>query len=131
MDLALAERRQFAALCASAGAYTPAFGMIGTLVGLVQMLQHLAEPAALGPAMAVAFLSTLYGAVLANVVCLPLAARQRAQVAALARAQELTRAGVLGIVHGEGPAELQRRLAAHLDAVPPRPARLAGLRRAA
>jgi len=129
MDAALTERRQFASLCATAGAYTPAFGMIGTLVGLVQMLQHLAQPSELGPAMAVAFLSTLYGAVLANAVFLPLAARQRAQVAVLARAQELARAGVLGIALGEGPTAFQRRLAAHLDApVPtaqaPRPVRL-------
>lgn len=55
------------------GAAAPAFGMIGTLIGLVQMLANMSEPGAIGPAMAVALLTTLYGAVIANLVCLPLA----------------------------------------------------------
>ena len=52
------------------GAAAPAFGMIGTLIGLVQMLANMSEPGAIGPAMAVALLTTLYGAVIANLVCL-------------------------------------------------------------
>ncbi len=55
------------------GTSAPAFGMIGTLIGLVQMLSSMASPASIGPAMAVALLTTLYGALLANLVCLPLA----------------------------------------------------------
>jgi chemotaxis protein MotA len=55
------------------GDAAPAFGMIGTLIGLVQMLASMEDPAAIGPAMAVALLTTLYGAVLANLVCIPLA----------------------------------------------------------
>jgi chemotaxis protein MotA len=51
----------------------PAFGMIGTLIGLVQMLQNLSDPSAIGPAMAVALLTTFYGAVLANAFALPVA----------------------------------------------------------
>jgi chemotaxis protein MotA len=51
----------------------PAMGMIGTLVGLVQMLANMSDPAAIGPAMAVALLTTLYGAVIANLIALPLA----------------------------------------------------------
>ncbi len=49
----------------------PAFGMIGTLIGLIQMLQNLSDPSALGPGMAVAMITTLYGAILANTVCIP------------------------------------------------------------
>ena len=49
----------------------PAFGMIGTLIGLIQMLQNLSDPSALGPGMAVAMITTLYGAVLANTLCIP------------------------------------------------------------
>jgi chemotaxis protein MotA len=56
-----------------AGDVAPAFGMIGTLIGLVQMLSNMEDPAAIGPAMAVALLTTLYGALLANVVFLPIA----------------------------------------------------------
>jgi len=55
------------------GDSAPAFGMIGTLVGLVQMLADLEDPASIGPAMAVALLTTLYGAVIANLVALPIA----------------------------------------------------------
>lgn len=55
------------------GEAAPAFGMIGTLVGLVQMLADLEDPASIGPAMAVALLTTLYGAVIANLVALPIA----------------------------------------------------------
>ncbi|RUM89993.1 chemotaxis protein MotA [Balnearium lithotrophicum] len=51
----------------------PAFGMIGTLIGLIQMLQNLSDPSALGPGMAVAMITTLYGAILANTLCIPVA----------------------------------------------------------
>ncbi len=55
----------------SLGELFPAFGMIGTLVGLIQMLQNLNDPSALGPGMAVAMITTLYGAILANALCIP------------------------------------------------------------
>lgn len=55
------------------GSSAPAFGMIGTLIGLVQMLAAMDDPASIGPSMAVALLTTLYGAIIANLVCLPLA----------------------------------------------------------
>jgi len=55
------------------GASAPAMGMIGTLIGLVQMLQSLEDPSAIGPAMAVALLTTMYGAILAFVLCNPIA----------------------------------------------------------
>jgi len=57
----------------SVGNMAPAMGMIGTLVGLVQMLANMSDPAAIGPAMAVALLTTLYGAVIANAFAIPLA----------------------------------------------------------
>lgn len=57
----------------SAGDAAPAFGMIGTLIGLVQMLSSMSDPASIGPSMAIALLTTLYGAVVANLVCIPIA----------------------------------------------------------
>jgi len=57
------------------GEFSPAMGLIGTLIGLVQMLGNLQDPSTIGPSMAVALLTTFYGAVLANVVFLPLAAK--------------------------------------------------------
>lgn len=55
------------------GEIAPAMGMIGTLIGLVQMLGNMSDPKAIGPAMAIALLTTMYGAILANVICLPIA----------------------------------------------------------
>ena len=55
------------------GDSAPAFGMIGTLVGLVQMLSNMQDPKSIGPAMAVALLTTLYGALIANLIALPIA----------------------------------------------------------
>ncbi len=63
------------------GDAAPAFGMIGTLVGLVQMLANMSDPAAIGPAMAVALLTTLYGALLSNLICIPLSEKMGAKLA--------------------------------------------------
>ncbi|WP_028586722.1 motility protein A [Desulfocurvus vexinensis] len=59
--------------------YAPAFGMIGTLIGLVQMLSNLSDPTSLGPAMAVAILTTFYGTIMANLIFLPFAGKMRAR----------------------------------------------------
>src|SRR5690606_33825869 len=64
---------------ATLGKYAPAFGMIGTLVGLVIMLANMDDPSAIGPGMAVALLTTLYGAVLSNVLFLPMVDRLTAR----------------------------------------------------
>lgn len=61
------------------GAVAPAFGMIGTLIGLVQMLARLDDPSAIGPAMAVALITTFYGALLANLLFLPIAGKLKAR----------------------------------------------------
>ena len=64
------------------GAFAPAFGMIGTLIGLVQMLQTLDNPDAVGPAMAVALLTTFYGSFFAFMICAPMAGKLKARTAA-------------------------------------------------
>jgi chemotaxis protein MotA len=69
----VARHARTAALLRRAGEVAPAMGLIGTLIGLVQMLSNLDNPASIGPAMAVAILATLYGAALANMALLPLA----------------------------------------------------------
>lgn len=83
------ERHRAAADCWAGVADTaPAMGMIGTLIGLVAMFTRMSDPRAIGAAMAVALLATLYGALLANLVALPIAARLRSA----ARAEALERA---------------------------------------
>jgi chemotaxis protein MotA len=87
----------------SMGEIAPAMGMIGTLIGLVQMLGNMSDPKAIGPAMAVALLTTLYGAILANVICLPSQMKLRAQSEAEAANCELIIEGVLFIQSGGNP----------------------------
>jgi chemotaxis protein MotA len=75
MNLAIERHEVGQNMWKSVGDMAPAMGMIGTLVGLVQMLANMADPAAIGPAMAVALLTTLYGAVIANAFALPMSAK--------------------------------------------------------
>lgn len=96
------------------GTYAPAFGMIGTLVGLVQMLQNLSDPSSIGPAMAVALLTTFYGAVLANVFFLPMAKRLEERSNEEAHNMELTMEGVLSILNGDHPSIVKEKLESFL-----------------
>ncbi|MGV8854366.1 MAG: motility protein A [Devosia sp.] len=98
----------------SLGDAGPAFGMIGTIVGLVQMLGNMSDPAAIGPAMAVALLTTLYGAVLANLVCLPLADKLSAKLDLEEINQTLIIDGVIGVKNGMSPSLLREQLVAYL-----------------
>ena len=85
------------------GEIAPAMGMIGTLIGLVQMLGNMSDPKAIGPAMAVALLTTMYGAILANVICLPIAQKLRNQSELEASSCELIIEGILFIRGGGNP----------------------------
>ena len=92
------------------GDAAPAFGMIGTLVGLVQMLANMSDAASIGPAMAVALLTTLYGAILANVLFLPLADKLALRSSEEERNRRLIIEGVLGILKGLNPRVMEEFL---------------------
>lgn len=92
------------------GADGPAFGMIGTLIGLVQMLQNMSDPSAIGPAMAVALLTTFYGSVIANVFTIPVAAKLKQRSKQESTKMNIIMAGVLGIVAGENPRVIREKL---------------------
>ena len=92
------------------GADGPAFGMIGTLIGLVQMLQNMSDPSSIGPAMAVALLTTFYGSVIANVFTIPVAAKLKQRSKQEATKMNIIVAGVLGIVAGENPRVIREKL---------------------
>jgi chemotaxis protein MotA len=95
---------------ASMGDASPAFGMIGTLVGLVQMLANMEDPASIGPSMAVALLTTLYGAVLANLIFLPIADKLALRSQEEERNRRLIIEGVLGILKGLNPRVMEEFL---------------------
>ncbi|MEG6548653.1 MotA/TolQ/ExbB proton channel family protein [Desulfocurvibacter africanus] len=96
------------------GAMAPAFGMIGTLVGLVQMLQNMADPSSIGSAMAVALLTTFYGAVASNVIFLPMAKKLEERSNEEAFYMAIIVDGVMAIQNGENPRVVQERLQAFL-----------------
>ncbi|WP_305986765.1 motility protein A [Roseibium sp. MMSF_3544] len=103
-------RRVFKALGDSA----PAFGMIGTLVGLVQMLANMDDPAAIGPSMAVALLTTLYGALVSNIICLPIVDKLDAKFDVDELNQTLIIDGVCQIRESKSPALIKEMLIAYL-----------------
>jgi chemotaxis protein MotA len=90
--------------------YAPAFGMIGTLIGLVAMLANLSDPSAIGPGMAVALLTTLYGAVLANAVCLPISDKLAFYSRMETHARMMIVQGVMAIQSGDNPRIVEQKL---------------------
>lgn len=85
------------------GDVAPAMGMIGTLIGLVAMLSNMDDPKSIGPAMAVALLTTLYGAMLANLFCLPVSFKLNVRAQEEKLNQSLILDGILGIADGQNP----------------------------
>lgn len=98
------------------GDFAPAFGMIGTLVGLVNMLANLSDPAAIGPAMAVAILTTLYGALAANLFALPLAKKLEWYDQEESMQMEIIIEGINAILEGDHPAIAEQKLMSYLPA---------------
>ena len=96
-------------------ATAPSMGLSGTIVGLVQMLQNLDDPDAIGPAMAVALLTTLYGAMFAFVVFGPIATKLAARTADEVSAKKLTIVGVESILKGDNTMVIQSKLEAFLS----------------
>ena len=92
----------------------PAMGMIGTLVGLVLMLGNMSDPKAIGPAMAVALLTTLYGAFFANVMFAPMLTKLELYTNKESIYREMVVLGLRNIARGESPRNIQDQLAANL-----------------
>ncbi|MFH1914919.1 MAG: motility protein A [Pseudomonadota bacterium] len=111
----LSERHATGAdLVAVLGTLAPAMGMIGTVIGLVQMLQTMSDPSTIGPAMAVALLTTLYGAILANLVFNPMAGKLKARSKEEILLREMIMEGILSISKGENPRIIEEKLNSYL-----------------
>ncbi|WP_203361460.1 flagellar motor protein MotP [Bacillus sp. REN10] len=114
--VALEERhRKGRSLLEKAGEYAPSWGMIGTLIGLVLMLNNLNDPATLGPNMAVALITTLYGSLLANLVFLPMASKLELKTEQEVFYRQIIIEGVVGVQAGQNPKILQEKLTAFLS----------------
>jgi chemotaxis protein MotA len=92
------------------GKYAPAFGMIGTLVGLVIMLRNMSDPSMIGPGMAVAILTTMYGAVIANAFALPISERLSRRSAEEVLYKTIIIRGVMAIQSGDNPRIVEQKL---------------------
>ncbi len=90
--------------------YFPAMGMIGTLIGLVQMLQTMDDPSTIGPAMALALLTTFYGAVCANLICIPMAGKLRKRSKEEVAVKDMVICGVMSIANGDNPRIIEQKL---------------------
>ena len=88
----------------------PAFGMIGTLVGLIAMLANLSDPDAIGPAMALALVTTLYGSMLANMVCIPIATKLQQRTQDEVVRKQIIISAILSIQNGDNPRIVQKKL---------------------
>lgn len=97
------------------GTYAPAMGMIGTLIGLVQMLQTMSDPSSIGPAMAVALLTTFYGAIIANLICLPMAGKLKNRSGNEVLDKTLVSEGLKSILEGENPRIIEQKLHAFIS----------------
>ena len=97
------------------GAAAPAFGMIGTLIGLVQMLTNLSSPESIGVGMATALLTTFYGALSANLIFLPLAGKLGIYSKAEATSMEMVVEGISSIANGENPTAVREKMQAFVS----------------
>lgn len=94
----------------SGGGYSPTLGIIGAVMGLIQVMQNLSDPTALGAGIAVAFVATIYGLFAANLLLIPFSTRIKVNFAKVFTAKELMVEGVLSIQAGESPALIERKL---------------------
>lgn len=97
------------------GLYAPAFGMVGTLIGLINMLANMDDPSAIGPSMAVALITTLYGAFAANLIFIPIAGKLRARSAGEILIKELCIEGIMAIQSGDNPRIVEGKLKAFIS----------------
>ncbi len=110
LDAVEARHAEGKALFENIGKYAPAFGMIGTLIGLVVMLQNMSDPASIGPAMAVALITTFYGALLANLVALPMADKLALRSRQEVLLKTIIVKGVMAIQSGDNPRIVEQKL---------------------
>ncbi len=96
------------------GGYSPTIGIIGAVIGLIHVMQNLADPAKLGSGVATAFVATIYGVGLANLVFIPVSAKLRAIIADQSQTKDMLVAGVVAIAEGENPRNIEVKLKGYL-----------------
>ena len=114
MSMVQQENKVGVGIFAALGAYAPAFGMVGTLIGLIQMLANLDDPSSIGPKMAVAMITTFYGAIMANLFFLPMSDKLKLRNDQEVTNMNLLYEGVISIREGEHPRLMEEKLKVYL-----------------
>lgn len=96
------------------GTFAPAMGMIGTLIGLVQMLQRMDDPSTIGPAMALALLTTFYGSIMANICCMPVAGKLKTRSKEEMLVKEMIVQGIISLSNGDNHRIVEQKLMAFI-----------------
>jgi chemotaxis protein MotA len=115
MDASEQHDMQAAKVFEGMGGYSPTIGIIGAVMGLIHVMQNLADPSRLGSGIATAFVATIYGVGLANLFLLPFAAKLKTQTQTLAKYRELVIEGVVAIAEGENPRNIESKLNGFLN----------------
>ncbi|VAW71158.1 Flagellar motor rotation protein MotA [hydrothermal vent metagenome] len=105
---------QAAKVFESMGGYSPTIGILGAVLGLIHVMNNLSDPEKLGSGIATAFVATIYGVGLANLLLLPVAGKLKAQIKQQSIQYEMTLEGVVSIAEGENPRSLQAKLQSYL-----------------
>lgn len=116
VELAAKEQRDMhaARMFEAMGGYSPTIGIIGAVMGLIHVMQNLSDPSKLGGGIATAFVATIYGVGLANLLFLPIANKLKAQTHSLVQSRELVIEGIIAIAEGENPRNIENKLNGYL-----------------
>ncbi len=105
---------QAANVYSAMGGYSPTIGILGAVIGLIHVMQNLANPELLGSGIAIAFVATIYGVGLANLLFLPIANKLKNQVYIISQAREMMMEGIRAIAEGENPRNIELKLSGYL-----------------
>jgi chemotaxis protein MotA len=114
LDLQEMDDMQAAKVFEAMGGYAPTVGILGAVLGLIHVMGNLADPSALGPGIAVAFVATIYGVGLANLLFLPIGNKLKAVIALRTRNRMMLIEGLVGVADGDNPRNIESRLQAYL-----------------
>jgi len=117
LDMAAKENRDYQAarLYEAMGGYAPTIGILGAVMGLIHVMENLADPALLGKGIATAFVATIYGVASANLVFLPIANKLKAHIFADNQAREMIATGIAAIARNENPRNIELKLDGYLQ----------------
>ena len=115
LDIQESDDFQAAKVFEAMGGYSPTIGIIGAVMGLIHVMGNLADPATLGSGIAVAFVTTIYGVGLANLLFLPIGNKLKALINKRSRLQMMLIEGLIGVADGDNPRNIESRLQAYLN----------------